>query len=192
MKIFNIIVALILSYLNLNVHCDFLSVIEAASTNSSESTTRRIYPYDRLQKLMNLLQTKRVPTVQQDSLIANPCWSSPCENDSKCYGALHLYICLCAANYTGRNCEVKIEGFEACARCNYRGMCLSDGIFQRCKCATGYSGSFCESQSNSIESELKRVLAPERFKVLTTPMYEGIQVMAPKNQSSLATTSNVN
>lgn len=43
----------------------------------------------------------------------NLCYSSPCKNDGICKIREGGYTCVCPANFTGENCEIKLNG-EAC------------------------------------------------------------------------------
>ena len=77
------------------------------------------------------------------------CHKFPCQNGGKCRNITsdnnseNDYVCLCEANYEGKNCEV----LNLCKIENYcgRGTCTSKGHNKAsCECQLGYYGDRCE------------------------------------------------
>nr|XP_039265048.1 fibropellin-1-like [Styela clava] len=88
------------------------------------------------------------------------CRSNPCKNGGKCnnvrYG--YGYKCTCLAEYTGKDCEIKIEKPEPKAEpcesnpCQNEATCTNDGDNYRCQCVEGWEGTNCEQDIDECSS----------------------------------------
>ncbi|CAC5407140.1 HMCN [Mytilus coruscus] len=73
----------------------------------------------------------------------NECASNPCQNQGRCVDHVLQYACVCAAGYTGKNCEIK---FNECASnpCQHSAVCHDLVNRYSCTCKSGYTGTNCE------------------------------------------------
>jgi hypothetical protein len=97
------------------------------------------------------------------------CRSAPCKNGASCFTVgTNDYVCGCAPQYTGRQCEtvlcklsslIKNKYFllyikASCSSvlCSNGGTCVSmtGGTTYRCACAPGYTGDQCTSLITSM------------------------------------------
>ena len=70
--------------------------------------------------------------------------TTPCENGTTCNNTgPDQYECLCAAGFTGRDCEVMINNCQG-VECSRNGQCRPSLISFTCVCDPGYSGRLCE------------------------------------------------
>lgn len=76
-----------------------------------------------------------------------PCQTSPCANNGLCMNQDDDYKCLCATDFTGRNCETIVDACQA-NKCSANSKCLphSNGTRYTCQCDINYHGRFCESK----------------------------------------------
>jgi len=89
----------------------------------------------------------------------NPCFSSPCKQNSECLfdAALNAFKCLCKPGYTGFACDVVID-ICASIPCTNGGRCSNrkNGVitanFYECSCPSGFTGYNCEVLINTCES----------------------------------------
>ncbi|KFD45195.1 hypothetical protein M513_13928, partial [Trichuris suis] len=75
-----------------------------------------------------------------------------CPEHSECHFNTTTTFCLCDNNYTGDNCNQKIE---PCANVNcHNGSCVSteDNAF-KCVCKPQFSGTYCEEELNACMSQ---------------------------------------
>ncbi|VDM92874.1 unnamed protein product [Litomosoides sigmodontis] len=76
------------------------------------------------------------------SLNVDPCSTSPCHNNAKCYAYRDKYYsCECRPGFTGRHCEVNIDDCSENA-CMNGGSCMDREEGYECKCPPFYTGWF--------------------------------------------------
>ncbi|XP_075471180.1 protein delta homolog 1 isoform X1 [Ascaphus truei] len=84
----------------------------------------------------------------------HPCSARPCTNNSTCIETGDGgYICLCAPEFTGKNCLLK-KGpcFSNGSPCQNGGTCIDNNGFATyatCQCPTGFAGNFCELDTDN-------------------------------------------
>ena len=80
----------------------------------------------------------------------NECDKMPCLNDGKCVDlgdvkhGDHYYKCVCAAGFTGKNCETNINECDP-SPCQNGGNCVDGVNDYTCQCPAGYTGKNCET-----------------------------------------------
>ena len=92
------------------------------------------------------------------SLIAgiNECNKMPCLNGGKCVDlgdvkhGDHYYKCVCAAGFTGKNCETNINECDPLP-CQNGGNCVDGVNDYTCQCPAGYTGKNCETGKVKME-----------------------------------------
>ena len=74
----------------------------------------------------------------------NECSSSPYLNNGSCIDLIASYLCQCAIDYTGRQCEAELI-FCSMNDCLNGGTCIDEdrGSGTVCMCAPGFSGKMC-------------------------------------------------
>ena len=78
----------------------------------------------------------------------NECSPSPCENNGTCYDLIAQYKCNCSSNYTGKNCDIRIDPCTALSPCKNGAVChvISDFNYT-CACAAGFVGKLCTNRT---------------------------------------------
>ncbi|KAL3989912.1 EGF-like domain family protein [Acanthocheilonema viteae] len=85
------------------------------------------------------------------SFNVDPCSTSPCHNNAKCYTYRDKYYsCECRPGFTGRHCEVNIDDCSGSA-CMNGGSCIDREEGYECKCPPFYTGRFCEEDIDECE-----------------------------------------
>ncbi len=83
--------------------------------------------------------------------IDNICFNNPCLNGATCQLInTGSYVCLCAAYYSGVNCQTYAN---PCTNnpCLNGGSCSVNGNSYTCTCLSGYSGTTCNTCKLKIE-----------------------------------------
>ena len=69
-------------------------------------------------------------TMETDPMI-DPCQRQPCLNSGTCIGGFSQsssgYICLCVEQYTGMNCDIKVETATS-KICSYQHICMKTSL----------------------------------------------------------------
>ncbi|PSN38075.1 hypothetical protein C0J52_00824 [Blattella germanica] len=84
---------------------------------------------------------------------ADHCYNEPCMRHGECINLPDRYECVCAARYSGNNCEINngspCEGKEG-NPCQNGGLCEEDNIGNyKCICEAGFTGNHCEAVISS-------------------------------------------
>lgn len=75
------------------------------------------------------------------------CNPNPCESTATCANGIGSYKCVCAAGYTGVNCENALSSPCTAAPCLNGGTCAStNNVNYVCTCPTDYIGSRCQNK----------------------------------------------
>ena len=81
-------------------------------------------------------------------LFVDPCAEKPCENNGECDDNSDSYSCRCESDFTGTNCETKLDDCD-CVICGNNGTCV-DGIeTYTCRSQCGFMGRNCETRVNN-------------------------------------------
>ncbi|XP_029460529.1 coagulation factor VII [Rhinatrema bivittatum] len=82
------------------------------------------------------------------------CASNPCQNGGTCRDAFQSYVCQCAEDYEGRNCEIALNSTLKCLydNGNCEQFCRDNpSTIRQCRCAEGYA---LDSDGESCISEV--------------------------------------
>ena len=70
----------------------------------------------------------------------------------QCSDEINFYTCACTEQYTGVNCDVRINSCES-SPCQHDGVCSLGDFGYECNCTgSGYTGTNCETEVNECES----------------------------------------
>uniref|UniRef100_A0A1I7XFL3 EGF-like domain-containing protein n=1 Tax=Heterorhabditis bacteriophora TaxID=37862 RepID=A0A1I7XFL3_HETBA len=79
-----------------------------------------------------------------DSLLANPCQPSPCNNGGNCIVTDGHFDCICKPDWSGATCSEKISCLVEGKPCENFGSCVRGLAINHCECVEGFSGQLCE------------------------------------------------
>eukprot|EP00912_Choanoflagellata_sp_UC4_P002092 UC4_evm1s1335 len=93
-----------------------------------------------------------------EHLVADNCASDPCKNGGTCIDLATRYICRCEKNYSGQNCETRVEVAVNCEDsnpCLNGGNCtqIYPGAPRKCDCPNSYQGRICEQDVNECSED---------------------------------------
>jgi Notch-like protein len=82
-------------------------------------------------------------------LITDPCESSPCKNEGKCYPENGELKCNCTSQFFGSNCEYERNPCQF-IRCLNGGTCIPTSEFTNytCLCLQGFQGLLCQEKAD--------------------------------------------
>ena len=73
----------------------------------------------------------------------DPCSNDPCGNNGECEDIIDSYNCRCQPDFTGTNCETKIDHCVGII-CHNNGTCVDDVNKYTCNCVPQFKGIHCE------------------------------------------------
>ena len=85
-------------------------------------------------------------------LITDPCESSPCKNEGKCYPENGELKCNCTSQFFGSNCEYERNPCQY-IKCLNGGTCVPTVDFSNytCSCLDGFQGVLCQTEIGEID-----------------------------------------
>ena len=83
------------------------------------------------------------------------CIGVDCNGNGQCIDGNNTYSCICNVNYTGEQCETKLN-IDNCLgiKCSGKGQCRNGFNNFTCDCKPGYSGRLCQIKNKSSDTQM--------------------------------------